>query len=399
MKIAVLFHGESTAGGGFQQTLNAIRLLSSEKSNNEFVFYSSSISNVRHVEKEGINAKVLKFGRKERFVHKLRKLGKFIRYLDKFAISNPIDYYFDQDGIDLIYFTGPSPICLFLERINYVFTVWDLCHRDHVEFPEVGQVLEFEARESLFRKALPKAVAVIAESPQGKENIIKRYGLDENRVHWIALSPAKRATKPDNHNFDPTISAEIPPNSSYIFYPAQFWAHKNHRLIIDALSFLRKSKKIDLYAVFSGTDCGNLSFILELAKKRGISDLIKYMGFVPDAEMNSYYRKSLALVMPTYFGPTNIPPLEAFSLEVPVIVSDLPGIRDQVGDAAILVSPHDSKDLAHVLINLLKDAKLRENLRSKGKLRLKSFSDEYRIKKLNEIFDNYKKKKKTWSLP
>ena len=272
-----------------------------------------------------------------------------------------------------------------------------MCHRDHVEFPEVGHILEFEARENLFRKALPKAVAVIADSPLGKENLIRRYGLDENRVHWIALSPARRNIKSENHNFDPTISAEIPPNSSYIFYPAQFWAHKNHRLIIDALSYLRKSKGIDVYAVFCGSDCGNLSFVLDIAKKRGISDLIKYMGFVPDAEMNSYYRKSLALVMPTYFGPTNMPPLEAFSLGVPVVVSDLPGIRDQVGDAALLVSPHDSKGLAEVLIRLLDDTRLKEKLKKLGKLRLKDFSNQKKIDKINQIFDNYKKKKQSWS--
>ena len=48
------------------------------------------------------------------------------------------------------------------------------------------------------------------------------------------------------------------------------------------------------------------------------------------------YTEALALVMPTYFGPTNLPPLEAFQTGTPVLYSDLPGMREQVGDAAIM---------------------------------------------------------------
>jgi glycosyltransferase involved in cell wall biosynthesis len=285
-----------------------------------------------------------------------------------------------------------------LERINYVFTVWDLCHRDHVEFPEVRHSFEFEARENLLQMALPKAVAVIAESPLGKRNIIRRYGIDEKRVEWIPLSPADRELNKNDPNFDPFTAAKIPHKSPYIFYPAQFWAHKNHKIIIDAVAFLRETKKIDIYAVFCGSDCGILSFVLEMAKQRGVSDLIKYMGFVPDEHMNSYYTESLALIMPSFFGPTNMPPLEAFSLGVPVVVSDLPGIREQVGDAAMLIAPDKPKELAKVIMKLLVDSKLRENLITRGKSRLKELSNPIKLAKLNKIFDDYKIKAQTWSL-
>ena len=52
------------------------------------------------------------------------------------------------------------------------------------------------------------------------------------------------------------------------------------------------------------------------------------------------------MVMPSYFGPTNMPPLEAFAMKTPVVVSDLPGIRDQVGEAALLVEPENPKALS-----------------------------------------------------
>jgi glycosyltransferase involved in cell wall biosynthesis len=122
------------------------------------------------------------------------------------------------------------------------------------------------------------------------------------------------------------------------------------------------------------------------------------MGFVPDENMNSYYRKSLALVMPSYFGPTNMPPLEAFALGVPVVVSDLPGLRDQVGDAGLLVSPDNFQDLGAIILRLLEDPKLKDELSTRGTLRLKEFSNQKRISKLFEIFNTYKIKRQTWTL-
>ena len=398
MKIGVIFHGNHLAGGCFQQSLNAIRLLSKEKSPYEFLYYTPDKQNMLAAAEEGIKARSFHFGRKQRLVHKIRKHITLNRLLGGFVFFQPFDAIFEKDGVDLLYFTGPSPICLFLERLNYVYTFWDLCHRDYPEFPEVRESFEFEAREDLARKALPKAVAVIAESPLGKENLEKRYGLDQNRVHWISISPAQRPSEQEDSSFDPRKKAEIPSGSPYVFYPAQFWAHKNHRLIVDALACLRKAGSDDVYAVFCGSDCGNLPAVLEMAKQKGVDDLVKYVGFVPDEQMSAFYKQSLALVMPSYFGPTNMPPLEAFALDTPVIVSDLPGIRDQVGDAGLLVPPDKPESLRDAILKLVKEPQLRDTLAEKGKSRLEEFSDEDRLSTLRNIFNAYDRKRLCWSI-
>jgi glycosyltransferase involved in cell wall biosynthesis len=398
MRIGVIFHGNPRAGGCFQQSLNAIRLLSKEESPHEFLYYTPDKQNMLSATEEGIKTRAFRFGRKQRLVHKIRKHITLNRLLGGFAFFQPFDSIFERDEIDLLYFTGPSPLCLFLERLNYVYTFWDLCHRDHPEFPEVRESFEFEAREDLARNALSKAVAVIAESPLGKENLEKRYGLDQNRVHWISISPAERPHEQKDSSFDPRKAAGIPSGAPYVFYPAQFWAHKNHRLIVDALACLRKSGSEEVYAVFCGSDCGNLPTILEMATRKGVEDLVKYVGFVPDEQMSQYYKQSLALVMPSYFGPTNMPPLEAFALNTPVIVSDLPGIRDQVGDAAMLVSPDKPEELGKAIALLSNDVNIRKALVTKGRKRLSSFSDKDRLSTLRDIFNSDDRKRLCWSI-
>lgn len=398
MKIGVIFHGNQLAGGCYQQSLSATRLLSKEGDSFEFLYYTPDKENAQSLEKAGIRARIFNFDRKERLIHKMRKHIVLNRIFNKFGLLKPIDSVFENDGVELLYFTSPSPICLFLERLNYVLTFWDLCHRDHMEFPEVRQSFEFEARENLARNALAKAVAVIADSPLGKQNLERRYGLDPNRVHWISVSPAQRASEKAESGFDPRKAAQIPPEAPFVFYPAQFWAHKNHRLIVDSLACLRESGNKDVYAVFCGSDCGNLGTILGMAKHKGVEDLVKYVGFVPDEKMPAYYKNSLAMVMPSYFGPTNIPPLEAFAMKTPVVVSDLPGIRDQVGDAALLVEPENPKALSEAIQRLVKEPQLRNILVQKGESRLREFSDDDRLTILQDIFNAFDRKRLTWAI-
>ena len=71
--------------------------------------------------------------------------------------------------------------------------------------------------------------------------------------------------------------------------------------------------------------------------------------------------------MPTYFGPTNIPPLEAFLLGCPVLYSDLPLLREQVLDAALLLDLSNPESLAEKIMTLLQDSELQKKLSKKGK--------------------------------
>lgn len=89
-------------------------------------------------------------------------------------------------------------------------------------------------------------------------------------------------------------------------------------------------------------------------------------GYVPDADLPEFYRPVRALVMPTFFGPTNIPPLEAFALGCPVAISGIYGIPEQTGDAAMLFDPRSVEDIAIAIERSWRDDWLCEQLRAKG---------------------------------
>jgi glycosyltransferase involved in cell wall biosynthesis len=90
--------------------------------------------------------------------------------------------------------------------------------------------------------------------------------------------------------------------------------------------------------------------------------------------MSALYGIADALVMPTFFGPTNIPVVEAWSLGCPVLSSDIRGVREQVGDAGILVDPTDSHAIADAMYRLATNDALRVELRGRGFERVARYS-------------------------
>jgi glycosyltransferase involved in cell wall biosynthesis len=399
VRLAVFVDQELQVGGGHQQSLNAalaVRQLSESVCRPVFICHTTANSQV--LASLGIDHVQLKLGRLSKlFLYMRRRFtsAPAVRAWRALFGLNRIDRFLRMLGTDLVYFTSPSPLAKDLEVHSYIFTVWDLCHRDHVEFPEVSQDREFERRERLFSSACTKAVAVLVDSPLGARNLSRRYGVDAERVFVEPFSPAVSVAVSPSSGAEINIRERYRIDGDYIFYPAQFWPHKNHAYIVAGLDRLRAKYGQVLTAVFSGSDKGNAAYIQELARGLGLKDRLVFTGFVPNEELPSFYRQSVALVMPTFFGPTNLPPLEAFALDVPVLYAALPGLCDQVGDAALGLNLESPDDLADKLHALLTDPQLRGTLVARGRRRLEEIA-EGRGRALPAILSSYRAKRASW---
>ena len=371
LKLALIFDQELSAGGGYQQGLNAALLakkLDPELVNIYFFhtknFLKKDLKNIG-VDSQLINLSLLKkIYLYLKTTEKYRVIYKIIRLIFDF---NFFESFLMKRNIDLVYFISPSRFALDLNELNFIFTIWDLCHRDHVEFAEVKSKGEFENRELRINYAVKRAVGIIVDSEYGKENLSLKYNANKDRISVIPFEPLLDIKNKEKITLSKRKDIKNYKNlSEYIFYPAQLWPHKNHVYIIKALSILQKKHNIKLNAVFSGGDKKHKDKILCFAKKYDLLDNLIFTGFISNKELIALYKFSLALVMPTYFGPTNIPPLEAFNIGVPVIYPDLIGLRDQVGNAALLVDLNDPSSLSNCLLKLRGNNNLRKDLIKKG---------------------------------
>ena len=91
----------------------------------------------------------------------------------------------------MLYFISPSRFALDLDELNFIYTIWDLCHRDNLEFPETKIKDEFENRELRLNFSLKKATAIIVDSKYGKSNLAKKYNIEKSRIKVIPFEPLK----------------------------------------------------------------------------------------------------------------------------------------------------------------------------------------------------------------
>jgi len=402
LTMVVFFDQRLKSGGNFQQSLNNILLTKHlENVSLDIKYVTNLTENKNFLKKYKIDAIVYSPGIFSKLSLRFWIKAPFFiyRFLRKFFKHNHFEFFLKKLNTDIVYFISQSQFVNYLESINYIFTLFDLCHLDYPEFPEVSNYREFENREYFFKKNLQRAVAVFVDSELGKKNALSRYNLNPERVFIFKFSASNNISSKRliENNLDFDIKKKYNILFDFIYYPAQFWAHKNHIYILNAIKILELSFGIKLAVIFSGSDFGNLKYIKKVTKNLELEERVKFVGFIPNDEIYFHYRQSLALVMPTFFGPTNLPPLEAFEISVPVIYSDLDGLRDQVGDAALLMDLDNPESLANHLNNLVRSDFLRKNLIEKGQNRIKQLNKkEENLIILNSVLNKFKIIRSCW---
>jgi len=304
---------------------------------------------------------------------------------------------FLQAKLDLLLYPHPTPIS-FETGLPYMIAVHDLQHRLQPEFPEVSAGGEWEYREYLFRNACRYATLILAESETGKEDILNFYGcygVTADRVKVLPYLPARYLAVDVSETELERVRTIYDLPDQYLFYPAQFWPHKNHARLVQALELLKREYHIEPPIVFCGSHDGkirddNYNKVMSLRSSLGIDHNVRYVGYVPEQDMSALYSGAVGLVMPTFFGPTNIPVLEAWAFDCPVLTSDIRGIREQVADAAVLVDPRSVESIAEGIYHLWTDENLRRALTEAGRRLTSSYCADDFYNRLIEILEEAK---------
>jgi glycosyltransferase involved in cell wall biosynthesis len=402
VRLAVIFDQEIRVGGGYQQALNAALLVRQlPRDLVEALFFTPFEETAKTLALKEVEVVCFKYGLLFRLLNVLRTRilhPRFQGFCDRVGLRNPLEKLLQTHRIDLVYFLSPCGWAAHLESTNYITTVWDLCHRDHPVFPEVRAGGVLNSRDRNLNSILPGAVGILVDSEISRCNMVRRYGIDEARIHVMPFQASVSSRNPEHsgESIQLDVRGKYKLDTPYVFYPAQFWAHKNHVYILEGLQVLEKIYGLRVGAIFSGGDMGNLEHIKKCVAQSGLADRVRFSGFVSNEEIPCLYRQSVALVMPTYFGPTNLPPLEAFELGVPVLYSDLPGMREQVGDAALLLDLTNPGSLADHLVALMGSESLRNRLIRAGKDRLDEFAKCNRVGVLQTVIEDFRVKRLCW---
>ena len=272
----------------------------------------------------------------------------------------------DNLGLDLLICPFPT---LAARRMGlpYIMVIHDIMHR---YYPADHPWKEKVFRDFVYKRGAQHSVLTVVNSECGKQDLHRFYGipLDKIRVVPPFVPPyvwEHRCLTPAEAD---SILRKFELPERYVFYPAQFWRHKNHARLVRALHRIRREHGVEVPAVFVGAPKESFGEVMSLIEKLGLSRQILHLGYVSDEEAVALYKRAVALVMPTLYGPTNIPMVEALVLGTCCLCSDLFAMPEQVGDAGLVFDPFDEKDIAEKVWRIWNDDDLRRDLINKGGL-------------------------------
>jgi len=265
-------------------------------------------------------------------------------------------------------------------------TVHDLMHRYERRFPEVSANGEYESREFHFGETARWSKGVLVDSELGKQQLIESYGIEPAKVFVLPYIAPSYIYDYDGSN-DAAVRAKYDLPGKFLFYPAQFYRHKNHKNLLDALARMRASHPDVKLALVGAKERNGYDDVRRRVEELGVQNNVLFLGYAPDEDMAALYSTARALVMPTYFGPTNIPQLEAFALGCPVATSRIYGIPEQVGDAAILFDPTSVDDIHDAMVRLWTDDALCAELAQRGRAHAASWGPPQFQARFKEIIE------------
>lgn len=413
MRIAVFFTVSKFNGGAFQYAVTFLEVLKQNPSHRYFLFNSSpdlppefrELANFEVIDQPEAKQQT---GRdkpaKRPWKIRLRvlvydillrlRMFSLLRKLTKIS-QQPIVRQLNSKKIDLAIFTMTNKLAMLLD-IPVVVPIHDVEHRMRPQFPEVSSGKIWTQREYLCSQIARHATKILVDSEIGKQDVLNCYHPNPNKLVILPFLPPNylkiNVTEAGINNF--LTKNQLP--SKFLFYPAQFWPHKNHANLVKAIGILKQAglliplvltgAKKDIWGVWDNLE--------RLINEYNLSDQVHYLGYIDNVEIVMLYLKAAALVMPTFLGPTNIPVYEAWAMGTPVLYSNIRGPREQAGDAALLFDPYNPEDIAEKIKTIWTDENLRQTLIEKGHKRLALWTEQDFANKINVLLKDMEHVKK-----
>ncbi|WP_374792499.1 glycosyltransferase family 4 protein [Aerosakkonema funiforme] len=253
---------------------------------------------------------------------------------------------------------SPLPEAPVFSGCRYVVTVHDLIP---LRFPRRFSPLTNYSRY-LLPLVLSEAQHIICDSESTAKDVIKFFHIPERKV-----TPVLLAYDADRFRF-----LDLP-SRNYFLYIGRHDPYKNILLLIEAFATLPNSDDRELW-IAGSFDKRFTPTLKAAAEQLGICDRIKFLEYVPYAELPTIVNQAIALVFPSLWEGFGLPVLEAMACGTPVITSNLSSIPEVAGDAAILIDPYNVGEIAEAMQAVADDAELRSRLRQAGLARSQQFS-------------------------
>lgn len=288
--------------------------------------------------------------------------------------------FWTQFGLPIDLFLHKRPNVFFTPshyapRFSPVPTAISIMDLSYVHFPQLFKKSDLYQLNNWTRYSVRKAKRIFTISLASKDDIIREYKVASDKV---------TVTYPGTK---PTLSAKSRmKKGNYILFVGTLQPRKNIERLVEAFAKIKTQfPELELFIV--GKKGWLYEEILKAPTKYGVSDSVKFLGFVDDTGLPKLYQEAQCFILPSLYEGFGLPLLEAMKYGCPVITSNVSSLPEVGGEAALYVDPQSAEDIAEKLAKVLSDSKLRAEMTKKGYAQVKKFSWEKTAKETLEALE------------
>ena len=271
-------------------------------------------------------------------------------------------------------FHEPHYVLPLLLGTKSVVTVHDCIH---LRFPEyLPNPAAIHYARFMMGSALRRAKIVFTVSEASKRDILHFFPKTKpDSIHVVSNAiDADLLAAPDQEELN-RVKERYQIAHRFILYAGNIKPHKNLPRLIEAFARLRAIPgHEDVHLMIIGDEIGKTPELRRRVEEFRVRPFVRFFGFVPESTLAALYRLATVFVFPSQYEGFGLPPLEAMACGTPVVTSNVSSLPEVVGDAAVLVDPHDGEAIAAGLSRILDDTVFANALREKGRIRAKKFN-------------------------
>ncbi|MFA6160109.1 MAG: glycosyltransferase family 1 protein [Parcubacteria group bacterium] len=300
--------------------------------------------------------------------------------LPRYLRKKPVDVYLTQ-YITPWFVPKKVKIITIIHDISFEF------------FPQFIKFWDLLFLKSLIPKSLKRADEIIAVSKFTQDEIIKYYKIDPKKVDWFHNAVSEDFLVQDiSEEKIKAIKKKYNLPDRYILYIGTLQPRKNIPALIEAFILLKvelnlKLKLNSLKLVIAGGKGHNYDKLIdEVVRRNNLAEDVFFPGYIDEEDKAGILKGADVFVFPSFYEGFGLPILEAMSLGVPTIVSDIPPHREIVGSTALFFKPEIPGELTQKIKEIVSNDLTRDSLSKNGKLQAEKFSWQKTAQKLLDIF-------------
>jgi glycosyltransferase involved in cell wall biosynthesis len=299
------------------------------------------------------------------------------------AIRIPLSmpYLSWKDNHDLLHVNyiappvSPCPTVVTIHDISYEF------------FPEFFSARDRMLLSTLVPLSARRASRIIAASQSTKRDIVERYDVDPERISVTYYAADSQFRPISNRGALRAVLDDYGISQGFILTVGNLQPRKNLLRLVEAFAELIQSRAIDPQLVIAGQAFWRGSEVSRRVEERHLHEHVVFTGYVPQEHLVSLYNAADLFVYPSLYEGFGLPLLEAMACGTPVITSNRSSLPEVVGEAALLVEPHRTEDLAQAILDVLSNDALQSELSAKGLERAGFFSWERTAKQTLAVYE------------